>query len=83
VTARQAAPRPPRPPRPYKPPTHVRYWEAGYDVAMHEVGRLAMDMRGEGASEGNVLGAVLDLVQLRMMAGCENPVELLTEDDRT
>ncbi len=79
MTARQAAP---KRPRPYRPPAPVRHFEKGYETAMFQVGRLAMDMRGEGASEGDVLGAVLDLVQLRMMAGCENPVELLTEDDR-
>ena len=80
MTARQAAP---KPPRPYKPPTHVRYWEAGYEVAMHNVGRLVLDLRSECASDGDALDAVLSMVQLRMMTGSENPVELLTEDDRT
>ena len=36
-----------------------------------------------GASDADALAAVLSMVQLRMMTGSENPVELLTEDDRT
>lgn len=50
---------------------------------MHNVGRLVLDLRGECASDGDALDAVLSMVQLRMMTGSENPVELLTEDDRT
>jgi hypothetical protein len=80
VTAPQAAP---KPPRPYKPPTHVRYWEAGYDVAMHNVGRLVLDLRQEGLSDADEVDAVLSMAQLRMMTGAENPVELLAEDSRT
>ena len=79
MTARQAAP---KPPRPFRPPTHVRYWEAGYDVAMLDVGRLVLQLRQADAADDDVLEAVLSMVQLRMMTGSENPVELLTENDR-
>lgn len=55
--------------RPYEPPTHIRFWESGYDMAMYEIGTLITDMRQAGAERPDVLAAVGDMVCGRMEIG--------------
>lgn len=65
---RHRAPRK-RQPRAYQPPAHLRFWEAGYDVAMYEVGTLITDLRQAGAGRPDVLAAVGEMVVARMETG--------------
>lgn len=56
---------------------HSRVFEDGYDWAMVDIGRLILGMWRQGASDDDVLDAVLDLIELRMVAGLDDAVDEL------
>lgn len=54
--------------------------DAGRDELAHDLGYMILAARAAGRTDGEVVEGVLSLVQLRMMAGMDDPVGELTED---
>ena len=59
----------------------ARVAEDARDRALYDVGRVVLDMRGRGATDGDVVDAVLSMVELRMAAGMADPVAALAGGD--
>lgn len=51
--------------------------ETTRDQAMYDVGRMVLDLRRDGLDDRDVLDTVLEMAQLRMMAGLDDAVDVL------
>jgi hypothetical protein len=51
--------------------------EDARDLALYEVGRTTIDLRHEGLEDRDVLDVLLEMAQLRMMAGLDDAVDVL------
>jgi hypothetical protein len=51
--------------------------ETTRDQAMYDVGRMVLDLRRDGVDDRDVLDTVVEMVQLRMLAGLDDAVDVL------
>jgi hypothetical protein len=54
-------------------------FEAGQDRMAYDLGRMLLELRTAGRSDGEILEGLEDMVVLRMAAGLDDAVGVLTE----